>query len=185
MRALGLGESGAVRAGIVHYNTEAEVDRLLEALSRLLIIGGTRFLGPRGDRDRARARPRRDDVHARPDEPGPLSRRRDALRRPRRRTSTRCAAATGTPSIDTCGYYPRVVEQSVSLLRDAVPFYVFVSSVSAYGDLVEPPTEDSPIAELPPDVTESLEFYGAAEGGVRARRRSARTAMRRRSSGRG
>ena len=62
--------------------------------------------------------------------------------------------------IDTCGYYPRVVEQSVSLLHDTVPFYVFISSVSAYGDLSEPPTEDSPVAELPPDVTESLEFYG-------------------------
>jgi cysteine desulfurase family protein (TIGR01976 family) len=33
MRALGLTEGGAVRAGIVHYNTEPEVDRLLEALS--------------------------------------------------------------------------------------------------------------------------------------------------------
>jgi len=32
MKRLGLDE-GAVRAGIVHYNTEAEVDRLLEALS--------------------------------------------------------------------------------------------------------------------------------------------------------
>jgi cysteine desulfurase family protein (TIGR01976 family) len=34
MRHLGL-EDGAVRAGIVHYNTEDEVDRLLEALSQL------------------------------------------------------------------------------------------------------------------------------------------------------
>ena len=33
MRLLELGENGAVRAGIVHYNTEAEVDRLLEELS--------------------------------------------------------------------------------------------------------------------------------------------------------
>jgi cysteine desulfurase family protein (TIGR01976 family) len=33
MRRLGLGDDGAVRAGIVHYNTAAEVDRLLEALS--------------------------------------------------------------------------------------------------------------------------------------------------------
>jgi selenocysteine lyase/cysteine desulfurase len=31
MRRLGLPE-GAVRAGIVHYNTASEVDRLLEAL---------------------------------------------------------------------------------------------------------------------------------------------------------
>jgi cysteine desulfurase family protein (TIGR01976 family) len=33
MRRLGLQDGGAVRAGIVHYNTAAEVDRLLEALS--------------------------------------------------------------------------------------------------------------------------------------------------------
>jgi len=35
MRQLGLGEAGAVRAGFVHYNTEAETDRLLEALREL------------------------------------------------------------------------------------------------------------------------------------------------------
>jgi cysteine desulfurase family protein (TIGR01976 family) len=35
MRYLGL-EDGAVRAGIVHYNTEAEVDRLLAALDELV-----------------------------------------------------------------------------------------------------------------------------------------------------
>jgi selenocysteine lyase/cysteine desulfurase len=33
MKRLGLEDGGAVRAGIVHYNTESEVDRLLEALS--------------------------------------------------------------------------------------------------------------------------------------------------------
>jgi selenocysteine lyase/cysteine desulfurase len=33
MRALGLEKDGAVRAGIVHYNTAHEVDRMLEALS--------------------------------------------------------------------------------------------------------------------------------------------------------
>ena len=33
MRRLGLEPEGAVRAGIVHYNTAEEVDRLLEALS--------------------------------------------------------------------------------------------------------------------------------------------------------
>jgi len=35
MRRLGLGEAGAVRAGLVHYNTAAEVDRLLAALGDL------------------------------------------------------------------------------------------------------------------------------------------------------
>jgi len=35
MERLGLGDNGAVRAGVVHYNTAAEVDRLLEALEAL------------------------------------------------------------------------------------------------------------------------------------------------------
>jgi cysteine desulfurase family protein (TIGR01976 family) len=35
MERLGLSAQGAVRAGFVHYNTEAEVDRLLEALEEL------------------------------------------------------------------------------------------------------------------------------------------------------
>jgi cysteine desulfurase family protein (TIGR01976 family) len=35
MRHLGLAPDGAVRAGFVHYNTAAEVDRLLEALDEL------------------------------------------------------------------------------------------------------------------------------------------------------
>jgi cysteine desulfurase family protein (TIGR01976 family) len=35
MRRLGLGDEGAVRVGLVHYNTHEEVDRLLEALDEL------------------------------------------------------------------------------------------------------------------------------------------------------
>jgi selenocysteine lyase/cysteine desulfurase len=35
MERLGLGNGGAVRAGFVHYNTAAEVDRLLAALGEL------------------------------------------------------------------------------------------------------------------------------------------------------
>ena len=35
MQRLGLGDGGAVRAGFVHYNTAAEVDRLLEELATL------------------------------------------------------------------------------------------------------------------------------------------------------
>jgi cysteine desulfurase family protein (TIGR01976 family) len=35
MRRLGLGDEGAVRAGMVHYNTHEEVDRLLEAIAAL------------------------------------------------------------------------------------------------------------------------------------------------------
>jgi selenocysteine lyase/cysteine desulfurase len=37
MRALGLDDSGGVvRAGLVHYNTRGEIDRLLDGLAALL-----------------------------------------------------------------------------------------------------------------------------------------------------
>ena len=35
MKRLGLGDDGAVRAGFVHYNTTAEVDRLVRALEAM------------------------------------------------------------------------------------------------------------------------------------------------------
>jgi selenocysteine lyase/cysteine desulfurase len=35
MQRLGLGAEGAVRAGFIHYNTAAEIDRLLSALAEL------------------------------------------------------------------------------------------------------------------------------------------------------
>jgi selenocysteine lyase/cysteine desulfurase len=35
MKRLGLGDGGAVRAGIVHYNTAGEVDGLLAAIDAL------------------------------------------------------------------------------------------------------------------------------------------------------
>ena len=35
MERLGLGDGGAVRVGFVHYNTAAEVDRLIDGLREL------------------------------------------------------------------------------------------------------------------------------------------------------
>jgi len=47
--------------------------------------------------------------------------------------------------VDTSGYVPRIVRQSAELLRDAVQRYVFVSTISVYSDpeeLDDPDTED-------------------------------------------
>ncbi len=63
--------------------------------------------------------------------------------------------------IDTCGYVPRVVRQSVEELRDAVPHYTFVSSISAYASFERGPKEGDPTAELEdPDTEEVLPNYG-------------------------
>jgi 2'-hydroxyisoflavone reductase len=66
-------------------------------------------------------------------------------------------------AIDTCGYLPRVVRESVTALADRVGRYVFISSVSAYADFqAAGRIEDDPLAELPdPNVEEITEkTYG-------------------------
>ena len=170
MRALGLADGGgAVRAGLVHYNTEREVDRLAGGAIRLLIIGGTRFAG-RAATETALANGHEVTTFTRGQTNPDLFPGAEMLYGDRDGGLDVLRGREWDAVIDTCGYYPRVVEQSVSLLRDSVPFYVFISSISAYGDLSEPPTEDSPTAELPDDVTESLDFYGPLKARVRARR---------------
>ena len=65
-------------------------------------------------------------------------------------------------AVDTSGYVPRVVRYSAELLRNSVRRYVFVSSISAYGDFSRPITEETPVAELAvPDTEEITEHYGA------------------------
>jgi 2'-hydroxyisoflavone reductase len=64
--------------------------------------------------------------------------------------------------VDTSGFVPRVVRQSAELLRDAVGRYVFVSSVSAYDEVREPPDESAPLAELAnPESEDVMRDYGA------------------------
>src|SRR4029077_20752069 len=64
--------------------------------------------------------------------------------------------------VDTSGYVPRIVRQSAELLRDQVDRYVFVSSISVYGDFSEPVSESSAVAQLAdPSSEEIMEQYGA------------------------
>jgi 2'-hydroxyisoflavone reductase len=64
--------------------------------------------------------------------------------------------------VDTSGFVPRIVRQSAALLRDSVQRYVFVSSISVYDDFSAPVDESSPVARLEdPSSEEVLEHYGA------------------------
>jgi 2'-hydroxyisoflavone reductase len=63
--------------------------------------------------------------------------------------------------IDTSGYVPRVVRQSGELLRDRVGRYIFVSSISVYADFSAPFDETAPTAELDDPASENVdESYG-------------------------
>lgn len=62
--------------------------------------------------------------------------------------------------IDTCGFVPRVVRDSVQLLAGAVDHYTFVSSISAYGNFSRRRlTEAAPVSELPEPGSEDVERY--------------------------
>ena len=64
--------------------------------------------------------------------------------------------------IDTSGYVPRVVRDSVERLRGGVTHYVFVSSISVYASFAEPVAERSPLAQLVEPGSEDAEAdYGA------------------------
>lgn len=66
--------------------------------------------------------------------------------------------------IDTCGYVPRLVKDSVTKLKGAVQTYCFVSTISVYGDTIQPGlAETSPMKRQMADpATEEItgETYG-------------------------
>lgn len=68
--------------------------------------------------------------------------------------------------VDTCGYLPRIVRQSASLLSPAVGRYVFISSISVYaGFETRGMDEESPLAVLADPKVE--EITGETYGGLK------------------
>ena len=64
--------------------------------------------------------------------------------------------------IDNSGYVPRHVNDSARLLASRADHYVYVSTISVYGDLTRPVTEASAVATLDDDTVEEVtgETYG-------------------------
>jgi 2'-hydroxyisoflavone reductase len=127
---------------------------------RLLVLGGTQFLG-RHVVEAALAR--RHDVtlfnrgQTRPE----LFPNVEKLRGDRDGDLTALRGRAFDAVVDTSGYVPRVVAATLAALDD-VGHYTFVSSVSVYADLSRPPTESSPVATLEEPTEEfRSEAYGA------------------------
>jgi 2'-hydroxyisoflavone reductase len=132
-----------------------------EQRRRLLILGGTSFLGPHLT-ERAlgagwevthfnRGRRAPDGVAGVETLIGDRNGQLDAL------TGRRWDAV-----IDTSGYIPRHVRLSAELLAPAVDRYVFISSISVYAGFSQPNDESSPVGTLESDTIEEVtgETYG-------------------------
>lgn len=112
---------------------------------RLLVLGGTRFLG------RAIVEASLAAGH----EPTLFNRRRtnpelfvdvERLRGDRNGDLGPLRGRTWDAAIDVSVDDPRVARSAADVLRDSVDHYTFVSSISAYGDLSRPPREGDPVA---------------------------------------
>jgi 2'-hydroxyisoflavone reductase len=142
---------------------------------KLLIIGGTRFVG-RHLATVALARGHEVTLFHR----GTQAAQFDGVEEIHGDRNTDLAKLAGREwdaVIDTCGYLPRSVKAAAELLSDAVDRYVFISSQSAYADVSVPGVvESSPLATLPSEQlaeanridSSGYPSYGALYGGLKA-----------------
>jgi 2'-hydroxyisoflavone reductase len=127
---------------------------------RILVLGGTRFLG-RHLVGQALERGHNVTTFTRGNTNPELFPEATRLRGDRDGNFSALEGGEWDAVVDTSGYVPRVVRTSAELLHGRVSRYVFVSSISVYGDLSRPVSEDSVLAELEDPTTEDVqEHYG-------------------------
>jgi 2'-hydroxyisoflavone reductase len=131
---------------------------------RLLILGGTGFLGPHVV-VAARARGHVLTLFNRGKTNPGLFPDVEKLHGDRDGDLRALEAREWDAVVDTSGYVPRVVKASADLLAPKVSQYVFISTLSVYDDTRKPGmTEDDPVAQLPPESKDSEDvqaYYGA------------------------
>jgi 2'-hydroxyisoflavone reductase len=131
---------------------------------KILILGGTAFLGPELVRA-AQARQHTLTLFNRGKTNPGLFPDVEKLRGDRDGDLEALEGRAWDAVVDTSGYVPRVVSASATLLAKSVKQYVFVSSISVYPDFSKPGlSEESPVAPLPEGAAEEGargELYGA------------------------
>jgi len=128
---------------------------------QILILGGTAFLG-RHLVDAALANGHQVTVFNRGQTNPNLFPDVEKLRGDRDGNLDAFRGRTWDAVIDTSGYVPRVVRQSVKLLQDYVQHYTFVSSLSVYADFSKMGIDETaPVGKLDDETSEDVsEHYG-------------------------
>jgi 2'-hydroxyisoflavone reductase len=131
---------------------------------RLLVLGGTKFLG-RGIVDAALAAGHDVTLFNRGQTNPGLYPDVESLRGDRHGDRSALAGREWDAVIDPSGYFPRDVRASAELLGGAVGHYVFVSSISVYAFPLPAGIDES--APLNPVVVEADEVTGETYGGLK------------------
>jgi len=129
---------------------------------KLLILGGTRFLG-RNLVEIALAQGHEITLYNRGKTNPDLFPQVEHLRGDRDSNLKPLQGRKWDAVVDTCGYVPRIVKESAELLADSVEHYTFISSLNAYADFTKPGIdEDSALATIEDKTVEEVtnETYG-------------------------
>lgn len=128
---------------------------------KILIIGGTRFLG-RHLVNSARVRGHEVTLFNRGKTNPGLFRNVETISGDREKDLDQLSGQWDAV-IDTCGYFPRIVRMSAEALKDKVEKYVFISSVSVYADFKKIGINESyPVGKIEDEAMEEItgESYG-------------------------
>lgn len=129
---------------------------------KILILGGTGFLGPHTV-DYALARGHQLTLFNRGKRNPGLFPDLETILGDRDGKLDGLAGRTWDAVVDNSGYVPRVVKMSADLLAPSVGQYLFISSISVFGESPKPGADESaptePLTE--PDSEEIMKHYGA------------------------
>ena len=134
----------------------ADVHRV--SVMRVLVLGGTQFLG-RHVVDAALEHGHEVTLFNRGQTRPDLFTEVEKLRGDRDGNLDALRGRSFDAVVDTSGYVPRIVSETLAALPD-VGHYTFVSSISVYASLATPPTEQSAVAQLAEPTEEWREAYG-------------------------
>jgi nucleoside-diphosphate-sugar epimerase len=122
---------------------------------RLLIIGGTRFLG-RALTEDALERGHEVTLFNRGQTNPELFPEAERITGDRDGGLDALAGRSWDAVIDTCGYFPRIVGASAEALADSVSTYVFISTISVYADLSKRVDESAPVGTIEDETVEEF-----------------------------
>lgn len=156
-----LGGAVAATGCTAEVSGEAEDTRKAWQPLRILVLGGTGFIGPHMVREMLRRghavslfNRGRTNSDLFPDLELYVGDRNNGLQS--------LEGGDWDVVVDNSGYVPRHVADSARLLAPVVSHYLFVSTISVYGDFSAPIDEDSPLATMPDETVEEVtgETYG-------------------------
>ena len=129
---------------------------------KILILGGTAFLGPQIV-EAAQARGHVLTLFNRGKTNPGLFPDIEKLHGDRDGDLASLEGRTWDAVVDTSGYVPRIVTMSATLLAPSVKQYVFISTISVFGEGLKPgAAEDGPLATMPDESNEEVgKNYGA------------------------